>query len=137
MISKLLTEIKLKDASYLLQRYITSLSCVKVLRRLRDKDLSKPFSISLNELQGSAFPNYTHTTYNKTHSQRDKSFLYTLLDLTTRTHIPNLRKQAQAALQGEPFELYTEQTRGELHNLLCELLEKYESSLEILAVYHN
>jgi hypothetical protein len=136
MISQLLTEVKLNDASHLLQTYVTAAGAKKMKARLSNETLSKPFYNSLKSLPVSMLPEPRNTTCDA-NSARDKAFLSTLLYFQTRTQIPNLREQAKTAHADKPFEVYTEKTQGEFHDLLCELLEDFESSVAKLAAHHG
>jgi hypothetical protein len=69
--------------------------------------------------------NYSQTPCSSSeyNCDRNHDFLLAILSFQTTNAIPNLNKQAQAALDHQPFEIYTEETHMELHALLCELLE--------------
>jgi len=115
----------------LFHQYIVGACFRKILYRLQH-DISKPI---LNSLMGISTFNYSQTPCSS--SDRDHDFLLAILSFQTTNAIPNLNKQAQAALDHQPFEIYTEETHTELHALLCELLERFEASLELLAGYHT
>ena len=124
----------MKNGSRLFEQYIVAACCKKMLSRLTHP-LSMPFKVSLNKLS-SDFPKPTQIAYDANDLNHDKAFLSLLSaiqsDISKPT--PNLLKVAEAS-NNEPFELYTEETQSEIHTLICDLLEKYERSLEALTKY--
>src|SRR5258705_191260 len=108
----------------------------KVARQLNNETHSKPFSNCLKGLDTSRLP-HVACDATDTQCQRDKPFLFTLRLTETRTSIPNLRKQAEAARNNKPFKVYTDETKEEFHILLCEILLDYETSMMELAKYYD
>jgi len=125
MVSPLLTLLKERgyDMVVLFHQYIVGACFRKILYWLQH-NISKPI---LNSLMGISTFNYSQTPCSSSERDRNRNrnhdFLLAILSFQTTNAIPNLNKQAQAALDHQPFEIYTEETHTELHALLCELLE--------------
>jgi hypothetical protein len=71
-----------------------------------------------------------------TQSQEDNNTLFLddipILAERAKTKIPNLEKAAKAAQNKEPFKLYSKDTCMEFHELLREILERFQQSLNDL-----
>ncbi len=136
MISELITRIKSSGTSNLLQRYLTGMASTKMARRLNNEALSKPFLNCLKGLDTSRFPDVVCDTTDLDR-ERYNPLLSALRITKTRTSIPNLREQAEAASNGTPFDVYTDKTKEEFHNILCEILHDYTTSMTELAKYYD
>lgn len=139
--SKLLNEIKSTGGAqaYLLQRYIITMCVPKMLRRLTHPTLAKPFYDSLKKVSTVDISQLLAKAPapGNSDSKADKIFLTTTSELYNSLHVqlPNLLKQATAAAAGKPYNAYNKDTCIEFHELLCELLERFEEHLNKVATY--
>jgi len=124
------------DVMVLFYRYVIATCFRKILYRLQHS-ISRPFFTSVTGVSIFKFPEHPQTPCSPSELQRDSDFLTAILSFETENPIPNLNEQAKAARDRLPFKVYTEETHIELHTLLCELLKRFESSLETLAGYHS
>ncbi len=124
------------DVMVLFYRYVIATCFRKILYRLQHS-ISRPFFTSVTGVSIFKFPEHPQTPCSPSELQRDSDFLTAILSFETENPIPNLNEQAKAARDRLPFKVYTEETHIELHTLLCELLKRFQSSLETLAGYHS
>jgi hypothetical protein len=141
IVSKLLNEIKSSSGNqgYLLQQYVITTCILKMLCRLTHETLAKPFYDSLKKVLTFKIPGHLAMTPESATrmSKANKIFLTTTLGICTslRVVLPKLMEQAGAATAGNPYNAYTKDTCIEFHELLCELLERFEEYLKKLAKY--
>lgn len=129
-----------------LQLYIIAACFVKIRRRMKNLPISKPYHNSLKNV--TEFPKFTEApkgTPKSQEAQSDNDLLTKVLPVLHR-HIPhlpmsnllsNLLRQGEAASAQASYDVYTEDTRIEFHTLLCELLKRFEESLDNLKTYHD
>jgi hypothetical protein len=125
-----------------LQLYIIAACFLKIRHRMKDKNISKAYYNSLKNVTD--FPKFTETskgTPKAQEAQSDKHLLIEVLPVLHEyiPHLPmsNLLRQSEAASAQGPYNIYTEDTHMEFHLLLCELLRRFEISLDKLKAYHE
>jgi hypothetical protein len=109
-------------------KYITAASFPKMIRRMDDKQISVPYYACLQNLKTFPFIELSSVVQKP---ERDSNFITVIrrLDNLADTKIPNL---LLATNLPQPIEIYNESTCMEFHLLLCELLSKFEKSLQKL-----
>lgn len=118
-----------------LLRYVIATCYEKMIQRLRHKTLSLPYSESLKGLNPSKFVAHSEPA-SPAEADNDRLFLLKVVLLAHDkfdTKTPNLVKTAKLAEANKSFELYTEDTYMEFHNLLNELLRRFRDNLLELA----
>jgi hypothetical protein len=146
VVSKILNHLAQSNATQgtsLLLRYVTAACLPNTRYRMAHPVLSKPFSDSLKDVPTSSIPQVSKTTTRPATSIKDHNFLSTIRPLldgadgALTTLAPNLLQQANSAVAGGCFEVYTDATRVEFHNILCELLQQFEESMDVLQSYNS
>lgn len=117
-----------------LSLYVIAVSFPKMLRRMHGSRITKCYFDCLQRLKSKTFEFVEQPNIVENDKNPDRHFIRNIRTLpnTLNTDISNLRKAAEESNGGvtEPCEIYNENTYMEFHGLLCELVERFNSSLE-------
>jgi hypothetical protein len=120
-----------------LLRYVIATCYPKILRRIRHLTLSKPYLVSLQSVTAFSFVEpHQHQEPNRAGIKSDRLLLSNFLSVAARklrTKIPKIEEQIALVEAEQPFKLYTKETCIEFHELLCELLERFEAAVTALS----
>ncbi|KIJ94948.1 hypothetical protein K443DRAFT_62181, partial [Laccaria amethystina LaAM-08-1] len=131
-----------------LSRYIAAMSFKMIARRFNNADLSRRYIECLKQVKeipimsqpGKDRSVHYHRSQIETNS--DRLFLEDFVTLSNidhdliRTHIPNILQLANNLPSNDKdFELYTDETSTEFHNLLLEILDRFKSTLDTLMAF--
>ncbi|KAF8952139.1 hypothetical protein BDZ97DRAFT_1745881 [Flammula alnicola] len=136
------------DLSTHLSRYTADMSYKKMARRFNNKNLSRPYIESLKRLKDIPLMSQPRRERSDNGHRRerdeadsDRLFLEDFVKLFTNypqlltTSIPNLIEMANNMPRNDDdriFQLYTNETSTEFHNLLLELLDNFKNALDRL-----
>ena len=107
------------------QDYVLTACISKIVRRLKDRKLSKPFFDSLIAVSSFKF---TSTDVEGS----DQDLYLKLCDAGEVLELPHLLERCKAITAGAPCQLYTEDTCSDFHRLLCRLLQSFREKMEML-----
>ncbi|KJA17468.1 hypothetical protein HYPSUDRAFT_57717 [Hypholoma sublateritium FD-334 SS-4] len=121
-----------------IRRYIIATCYPKMNRRMQHR-LSRSYVQSLGGITAFQFSESERDGLPpKDEIESDRRFLVNILlplasDSIYKTKTPKLLEQAQLAYDLKPFQLYTNETCTEFHQLFIEILQGFETSLDELA----
>ena len=124
------------------------MSFKKIARRFNSTDLSKRYIECLKQVKEIPIMSQPRKDqsihYHRYHveTNSDRLFLQDFVMLSNishdliRTQIPNILKLANnLPSKDQDFELYTDETSTEFHNLLLEILDRFKSTLDTLMAF--
>ncbi|EDR03277.1 uncharacterized protein LACBIDRAFT_331731 [Laccaria bicolor S238N-H82] len=136
------------ELSKCLTRYIAAMSFKQIARRFNNTDLSRCYIECLKQVKEIPIMSQprkdqsVHYHRYQIEINSDRLFLKDFVMLSNkdydliRTHIPNILKLANnLPSKDKDFELYTDETSTEFHNLLLEILDHFKSTLDTLMAF--
>jgi len=136
------------ELSTCLSRYIAAMSFKKIARRFNNRGLSRCYIECLKQVK--EIPIMSQPRKDRSghryqiETSSDRLFLEDFVTLSNidhdlfRTQIPNMLKLANnLPSKDKDFELYTDETSTEFHNLLLELLGRFKNALDTLMAFDS
>ncbi len=113
--------------------YVAGACHAKMLRRFRNKTVSKPYLASLKAITVFKFKDDIDVPETTEGTQCEKEFLKSFVARSKGRlgiKIPLLEEQSALALGDKPFELYTKETAKEFHSIFTNIIEALENRLQ-------